>query len=330
MSLKKFLAPIFFLSVIVFLLQACSPPKPGIYVNDYIPSGQKSTFNDHNKLLLGGLKTNSKRDLSEIMSKEMIDDHNNLKDIEVISKNIKEGEYTLLDEYYMVNTKRGNDTIEVTSKSINNHNLVYQAEEREMYMAFFGQKGVANQWMVSAMYCKYNYGWKLINLEINPYTQNGKTAAELYEFAKERYAKGYLVDAINAMAGARNCFQPFHGWVYPDGSDMDTFYAKVLHEGNNKYNFPLIISQVPTRPGIFRIFTQTKPDGVFPMIFYTSRLKLSDAAGLKKENEAVRKVIGNIIPGINKDKKYVFYTVFNKKPNSYESVDRYEVTDTIK
>lgn len=36
------------------------------------------------------------------------------------------------------------------------------------------------------------------------------------------------------------------------------------------------------------------------------------------------------MPGIDKDKKYVFYAVFNKMPNAYESVDRYEVTDTIK
>jgi hypothetical protein len=263
-------------------------------------------------------------------SQEMIDDHVNLKTIEVISNHIKEGDYTLIDEYYMVNSKKGTDTIRVTNKGLYNHKYGYAADTREMYVAFFGQKSLTNQWMVSALYSKLSYGWKLVELDINPYTQNGKIATELYDDAKKKFLKGYVVDAINQLAMAKNCMHPALGWVYPDEAKMTTFYFGLINEANDKYKFPLIVRQAPTQPHIFRILTESNPQGVFPMIYYQSKIKLSDINGLKKENAAVRKAIGNVIPGIDKDKKYVFYTAFNKLPNSSESVDRYEMIDTLK
>lgn len=330
MNFTRIILPFLFLSVVIFLGQSCKPPKPGIYENKQIPSARRGTFDALNKQLFEGLTANSKRILSDIMSKEMIDDHNNLRDIEIISNHIKDGAYTLLDEYYIVNEAPQTDTIKINNRNVNDHKIGYKTTEPETYLAFFKQKNIANQWMVSVVYCKFDYGWKLVNMEISPYTQNGKTAMELYDFAKECYAKGYIVDAVNAMAGSRICMAPSRSWEYPNQTAMDAFYASVLDKANEQYKYPLVISQIPTHPRIFRVFTQRSTEGVFPMIFYASRVKLSDVAGIKKENEAVRKVIGNIMPGINKNKKYVFYSVFNKRPNSYESVDRYEVTDTLK
>lgn len=163
-----------------------------------------------------------------------------------------------------------------------------------------------------------------------PLHKKWKTAPELYELAKDKYAKNYLVDALNLMELSHDCSEPFQGWIYPDVAAGNNFYTSLLNEANEKYRFPLVIKQVPTQPKIFRMTTQTTPEGVFPMIYYYSKVKLSDAAGIKKENEAVRKAIGTIMPGVDKDKKYIFYSVFNQRPNSYESVDRYEVTDTLK
>ncbi len=92
----------------------------------------------------------------------------------------------MLDEYYVVNKDRGEKIIESKNQSINNYSLHYYAETREMYMAFFVPKSIPNKYMISAVYCKFNYGWKLTRLEVSPYTYNGKTAPELYfEVAKK-------------------------------------------------------------------------------------------------------------------------------------------------
>ncbi|MFB9841311.1 hypothetical protein [Mucilaginibacter ginsenosidivorans] len=330
MNLRKIITPFVSVLFTLFIALSCSSPKPGVYANDQIPAGKRADLHELNTQLFDGLKANDAKSLSLIFSQDMIERHYTLKQVETISNHIKEGAYTLMDEYYLVNKRKGNDTIKVTGRNINDHDLVIDAETPEMYLALFGQKSIPNQWMVSAIYCKLSYGWKVVLMDINPYTKNGKTSPELYELAKDKYAKHYLVDALNLMELSHDCSEPFQGWINPDVAAGNKFYTGLLNEANEKYRLPLVIKQVPTQPKIFEIATQTTPEGVFPMIYYYSKVKLSDAAGIKKENEAVRKVIGTIVPGVDKDKKYIFYSVFNKHPNSYESVDRYEVTDTLK
>jgi hypothetical protein len=199
-----------------------------------------------------------------------------------------------------------------------------------MYMAFFVPKSILNKYMLSAIYCKYDYGWKLRYLDVKPYTLNGETAPELFEKAKVAYDKKYLFDAVNDVQLAKVCANPCDAWRYPDETDMDEFYKKVLTEINMKYVYPFTLKQVSTHPRIFSITTQTTADGVFPLVYYMSTVKLSDTTSIRKENNAIKKVIGNIIPGLDKDKKYVFYDAFNEWPRSDRSVDRYDMPDKLK
>jgi len=66
------------------------------------------------------------------------------------------------------------------------------------------------------------------------------------------------------------------------------------------------------------------------MIYYQSSINLNDTAAIKKENAAIKRVIGKLIPGIDKDNDYLLYTAFNKLPNSKESVERYEIDDKLR
>ncbi len=328
---KTLLKQALFLLSFIIVFQSChKQAAPGTYANEQIPSGDASDFHALNKTLFEGFKANSKKNLSAILSQEMIDNASNLKDIEMVSNHMKEGDFTMLEEYYIVSKKKGRDTINVTNKGVNNHKIGCTIDQPETYMAFFSQKSIPNGQLVTVTYKKLSYGWKVTDLEIEPYTMNGKTAPELYEFAKAQYAKRYLFDAANIMGEARSCVQPSLNWVYPDNKPMEDFFAKVLGQANHEYGFPYAIGAISTTPKIISVQTYRNNEGVFPQIYYQSQIKLSNTAGLLKENMQVRKALGKLMPGIDKDKKYVFYAVFNKMPNAYESVDRYEVTDTIK
>jgi hypothetical protein len=65
------------------------------------------------------------------------------------------------------------------------------------------------------------------------------------------------------------------------------------------------------------------------MIHYLTTIPLKDTVALKKENAQIRKIIGKIMPGIDKDKKYVLYSAFKEKPVSTREVDRFEMTDKL-
>jgi hypothetical protein len=199
-----------------------------------------------------------------------------------------------------------------------------------MYIVFFVPKSIPNKYMISAVYCKYDYGWKLSQLDVNPYMLNGQTAPELFEMAKDLYTKKYLFDAVNDMQLAKVCASPYIGWKYEDEGEIYRFYSKVIAEINMKYVYPFTLKQVPTHPRIFSILTRTTPEGIFPVVYYKSTIKLSDTVGLRKENDNIKKEIGKAIPGLDKDKKYVFYDAFNEWPRSDRSVDRYDMPDKLK
>jgi hypothetical protein len=110
---------------------------------------------------------------------------------------------------------------------------------------------------------------------------------------------------------------------------MSSFYNKVLKEAYGLYRFPLAIKQVPSHPYIIRIFNQTTPEGVFPMIYYISSIKVQDTTAIKQENENIKKVINQTLPGIDQDKKYVLYSAFNKLPSGMK-VDHFDMTAKLK
>jgi len=330
MSFKSPLIKLFSFLTLVFLLPGCEPEKPGLYNNDHIKSSQRNDFHDLNNQLFAGLRANNAKQLSGIMAQEFIDDNSKNRTVELIYNRIKEdSSYSILDEYYIVNDQKGAHSIKANDKGINSFKYDYAADTREMYIVFFAPHKKANRFLITATYCKLNYGWKLVSLDLNKYTINGKTAPELYKLAKEQYGKKHLVEALNTAEEAYECLRPANGWLYPDEANVNKFYSEVMAEVNKKYNFPYTLSKVGTQPQIFRVFNQNSPDGVFPMIYYLSDIKLSNVEALKKENAAVQKAIGAAIPGIDKDNKYIYYSVFNQMPDGSKAFDHYDITEKV-
>jgi len=319
---------LFSLLTSIVILQSCTS-KPGYWKNDQISSGKRSDFHSLNDQALKYLKANDANQLSFLESGELAQESDNLKNIETISNDLNAADYTLFDEYYAVNKYKDYDTIRSAAQGIKNYTLVYPSEAQEMYIAIFLPKTGKDKNMITLMYAKYNYGWKISSLDEGPYTLNGKTAPELFEDGKSQYDKKYLVDAVNTMALANSCLRPASIWQYPNENDMTNLYGRATYEANKQYKFPFVIQQVPTHPRIIRIFNQSTSGGYYPGIYYLSSIKLKDTAALKKENENIRKVIAGLIPGIDKDNKRLIYTVFNEMPNAMKNVGRFEIDQDL-
>jgi hypothetical protein len=330
MNTHPLLIKLFSLLFISSVLISCKPHEPGIWKNGKIESGTRDDFHKLNDQVMEGLRANDRLKMDGLMSKDLIQNAGRLRLIELCSNHLKDGNYTLLDEYYIVNKDKGDKTLESADEGINNYSFKYTADTREMYIAFFVPKDIANKYLISAVYCKYEYGWKISQLEVNPYTLNSKTAPELLDDAKDLYAKKYLLDALNNLKMAQECIVPVYGWKYPGEDEIHDLELKVVGQINKKYVYPFTVTQVPTRPRIFGISTQKTADGVYPVVSYLSTVKLKDVKGLQKENDNIKKVIGKIVPGIDQNKKYVYYDAFNEWPKYDRSVDRYEMVDKLK
>jgi hypothetical protein len=313
--------------VLLTLLQSCKE-APGTWVNDKIEPKRRAEFHQLNTIMLSALKSNDARELENIMSREFLETPGKNRQIELCSIRMRQGKNLLLDEYYMVHPTPEPISVKSFKYDINSYTISYNPLTREKYIAFFTVQYGADKWLLTAVYNKYKYGWKVDDLELNPYTMAGKTAPELYRQAQEEHSKHYLVNAMNTMQLSRSCALPSVLWRYDEQDEMDEFYSKVAEEANTAYTFPIVIKQVPTRPAIIKIFTQNRDEGVMPSIYYISKVSLKDTVAVKEEHNAMKKVIGLIMPGIDKGNKYVHYTVFNKMPDwKNKTTPQFEIMD---
>jgi len=332
MNPQAFLKHLFFAVIIIGAFQSChKPAKQGTYQNDQIPADQRKDFHEMTDELMKGLKANKPADLETMMAKEMLADPGRLRLIELISNRLKEGEYSVLDEFYIVHkmTDTGAQKLNVTTKGINNYTYGYEINSPEMYIAFFTPKSIPNQYMVTAEFCKLSYGWKLVKLDLGLYTINGKTAPELFKIAKDRYDNKCLAMATAIAQQAGQCTTPAGTWQYPDVNAIGEFTNKAIEQTNKKYQFPYTVPQVSTQPWIFRIFSKKTPQGVFPQIYYISHIKLADTNALKKENTSIQKVITKVIPGIDKDNKYIYYSAFKNMPDGSAAFDHFDMIEKL-
>ncbi|HEY2582721.1 MAG TPA: hypothetical protein VGI43_12985, partial [Mucilaginibacter sp.] len=225
-----------------FLLQSCSPTVPGSWKNEQISSGKRDDFHKLNTEALRYLKANDPKGLNALLSKEMIDGKNE-RQVELLSNRLVDNEYELLDEYYVVHKYKDTDTVKTVGAAINRYALLYPYKTAQMYLAYFVPKKSDNKYMISLIYAKFDYGWKIMEMGLEPYTVNGKTAPELYTIAKDQYAKKQLQAALNSVSLAQMCFKPGLYWQYPDAADAGNFYLKVNKEVIDLYKYPLVLKQ---------------------------------------------------------------------------------------
>jgi hypothetical protein len=326
LHLKQFKIALFF--VLFFVLQSCVV-TPGTRKNEQISSGKRENFHQLNSEALKYLKANDPKGLKALLSREMIE-KNNEKTVELISNRLNDNAYDLLDEYYVVHKYKDTDTVRATNGNINRYNLLYPYAATEMYLAYFIPKKTNNKYMISLAYAKFNYGWKIIKLNLEPYTINGKTAPELFALAKEQYGNKQLQAALNNVSLAVTCFEPGAYWQYPDQVDASSFYTRLNQEVNIRYSYPLVLKQIATGPMILRVYNKNMDDGTYPMVYYMTHFPLKDTTEVKKENLQIRNVVAKLMPGLEKNNKYILYSAFNKQPTGYEEVDHFDMTDKVR
>lgn len=328
-TLKRVLPGCLSLAVCLTTLVSCGPGNPGSWKNAQIKPSIRSDFHQRNDEIFGLLKQDDAEKLKSYESADMVDNAETLRQVERISNHLKKDDYVLLDEYYVVHKQKGENKIASNRNGVGNYNVGYTTQDQEMYFAFWLPKVGDNKWMISTIWTKYNYGWKLSLLDLGKYTINGKTAPELLKFAKEEYQKKYLVNAANAISLASQCSAPCQGWKYAGDHEIDSLNNAIMTEANEKVRFPCTLASLPGQPRIVSIFNEESPEGTYPAVYYITHVKLSDTTALRKENDHIKAVIGHTLPGIDKDKKFLFYSAFNEMPSSARSVKHYDMVQKI-
>ncbi|RFZ83471.1 hypothetical protein DYU05_15185 [Mucilaginibacter terrenus] len=323
----KTFSPYLFLCAILLFFQSCSPDV-GAWKNDQIKSGKREDLQELNNKVFAMMKKGDHKGLEDVISKELLENGNFYALAGNIGHRMVVDSFTRFEEYYTINKYIGYDTITAADKT-NPHKLIFLADAEEMYIAMFTpvNKKQPDQEMITATFANYNYGWKLASISIGKFTFNGKTAQELYIQAKKSYQNHYTVDALHQATLAVTALSPSEIWQYKNDAEIKEFYRQVADDANKLYKFPLIVEEVSTKPRIIGFYNKSTGEGSFPIISYLSHIPFKDTAGISYENMQVRKAINKLMPGLNKNNRYVYYLAYNKSPNTTENVDRRELAD---
>ena len=314
------------LVITLIFLMGCEsvPVKTGVWNVKDVATDKAEKLRQLNTDLFKAIKRD--RDEAELLfSKEFLQQKNIKVQFDYVNKLRSEDEYVLLKDYYIVNKGISEDDL----TPIDNPDINYPPLAKEMYIAFFIPKNKQNKLTLTVVYGKYDIGWKANQIALGYYTQQGKTATELYEIAKQSYADGYLVNAINNITMALNCVSPSKYWKASNGKEIKEFAERVIDEANSKINYPIVLDNIKSRPAIFSISSNSKEEGVTQYIYYLTSLQLTDSAALKKENEQVKQQLPTIFPGIEKGKKTMFYSAMNQKPIAGESIGHVDFEENI-
>ncbi|TSD63290.1 hypothetical protein FFF34_016965 [Inquilinus sp. KBS0705] len=331
--MKPNLTLLFKLTCIVLLattLQSCSN-EIGVWKNDQIKGSIKDDLHKLNTQTFNYIKANDQKNLESVLSKEMIENNTTTTIAGRVSHEMGMDSFKVVNEYFVVNKYMGKDTIDIDNEGINNHKLVYPSAAQEMYIIMYlpVNKNVPNKFLVTAYYTHYNYGWKLSGLDLDAYTVNGKTAPELLALAQQHYEKGYLVSASNLMTQAVTCERPAKTWLYDDEYELENFATKVGNEVNDKYLLPISLRKVSTQPLLLGIYNTVTDDGTLPMVSYQTKIDLKNTEALKKEKEEVKKAVYELMPGINKDRKFLVFAAYHELPSATKNVYHYDMREKL-
>lgn len=295
--------------------------------NDHINSADRENIKILNSKIIDALAENNPTKLKKVFSDELEkkvgSDLGNF--VETVHEKFKPKDYSILDEYL-----ESNSTIGTTSTAMkglsgeDDYKISYPILTEETYVSLLINNGAAKSELVSCVYGKYDGEWKLTVLKIGTYSFFGKTAIDFYKQAKSNYGKGNLIDAAMDILMIKETASPandmFH---YQNAETMAAFSNKVWAEVNANIVLPKKIVAIKTSPEILNVSPTPMAEGIYPTVGYLSKINLEDTVALKRENSELKKIIGNILPGIDKEKKYVFFKAYNEIPNGKTPVKSY-------
>ena len=317
---------------IAFIFQSCHFSSSKFSIDQSIDTATRQQIKTLNDKLFKDITNKDFAGLRSLMSPGLLNKFvgDSGKFIEQASQ-IQVDSYDILNEYSVQASAAGTRvTVLPEKKDDNDYTYTFQSASKNSYVSLLLLNNFGNQYLLTAVYGKYQNEWKLNILKLGQYSFFGKTAPDYYQMAILDYKKNYLVDAVDNISLSDLCLQPSGTlWHYKKEKEIADFRDSVLGKTNAKYKFPLTLENIESKPKIFRIYPQAIKEGFFPMVYYISTINFKDTIALKQENEKVRIKADSIFTGINKDKKFVFYWAFNKMPDGQNLEENRGFVDTL-
>ena len=319
-----------FLTILIF--QGCNLSTSKFEKDQSINAATRQQIKALNDKLFEGITKNNLATVQSLMSPGLLKKFGNDPNKMINLINSREiDNYSILDEYYVQASDTAINIILPSGNSgDNDYVFTFQSPNKDSYVSLLLLNSFGNQFLLVAAYGKYDNEWKLNILKFGQYSFFGKTAFDYFMLAQTSYKKSYLIDAVNNISLSSALLRPADSYLqFVKEKQFKEFGDSLLQEANAKYQFPLSLSNIDSKPQVFRIFPQVIKEGFFPMVYYHTDINLKDTIALKLENLKIRKEVDSIFTGIDKEKKFIFYWGFNEMPDGQKEVEHYGFIDSL-
>ncbi len=186
-----------------------------------------------------------------------------------------------------------------------------------------------NTIMVGLLYRKREGKWQLDFIGVNQYSIKNKLPYDYYMLSINDLKKGHLIDAALYASLSTVGLKPNNAFTYSKEQEILSHSTMLDSIIKSKYIFPITVEELKTKPQIFQVIPQIIDEGIFPMVNYLTEINISDTIQLRIENEQMKMIIGDIFPGIDKEKEFVFYTAHDNIPTQQEILNVYGFVQEI-
>ena len=306
-----------FLSSILFVLlfSACSVSETK-KDNQIDPQIKKEIHVLNNRIVDGIVENNISRILPDFDDRLKDNKKVVLQLMEVVKGALKVKDYRILNEFYQKNAaKKGIASVSSGTGNLHDYQLTYDSHNKEMYVITSSFEDSVYQKSFTFVYAKQGNRWKLNNLQAGVLKITRKDAIDWYQQAKTEYKKGYLMDAMCHVNLATRILNPAnHMWQYNKGKEIQLFERQITKQIYSKYHFPFTVTDVPSKPVIYRVYSEVAPNACFPLVIYTTSVDLNDMSALGNECKAIHKSIGTLFHGLDTNNDMILYKPLKSIP----------------
>ncbi len=319
--------------ILIVLLQGCgfNGSYFGTWKNLNISQDKRAQIEILNRKLINSMKFNDvvavKSIMSDTVKKIAGDKIDSL--ISRVSPAFTSDQFTVLDEYDVHNLVSGIPvSLKANMKTDDDYTLAYNALNRETYASLLLVNDPTGEVLVTVVYGNYDGNWEINILQVGQYRFYYKNAMDYYRLAKLNYEKGYFIDAADNLLIANQCLKPANEiFKYKKEEEVKAYYDKVMKETLSRYNLPLTLENIPSKPKVFSIYPQMKEGRYYNTFRYLSSINMDDSIALEKENKKVRIEVKRIFTGVGIYKKITLYQAFNEMPVDNNPIKYYGFAD---
>jgi hypothetical protein len=319
-TMKKFLL---FTSIALLASSCAEEQQPGTYRNENIDPEVIEAIEALDAELIGHLKNKREKELKAMMSEDLIAslDESIVPFLELTERTLQSSDYDLVDHYHRIGNPEGEHVALISGSELDDDYIIqYQSLQASSFVSVMAPKRDGDRFLLTTFYGLTSDGWKLNMLQFDRYTISGRSALDLYKEAKDAYAKGHLINAINRMVLAQSCMHPAgEYWQFRLEQEMDQFAAQLSAEAQETYPMPFELKDVLTKPVVFQITPQRVDQQICTMIKYKTDINIKDTTALAAENKSVHELSSTLFPGIDTDVSFIFYRAFNEFPKEEAS-----------